>query len=284
MTYLGTANFNWTAGTLQISGSVEIGGALTNAGGTLEPYYEDENRTTSNEVGVVEILGGYNVTSANAILAIDANGATTAGVDYDQVITGVSQLVIGGTVQATYPGHVTLNGSLAVDLGYAPATGTAGDVLKIIDVENTTPGTTSGTLNGAAEGTEIAVDDYGNHQFWAKITYAGAGSGEGVNDVELYQFRRLLLGDATGPSAVPDGIVDMIDYQAWFNNYGTTGNGWNQANFDLDASGLVDMVDYTIWFNHYGLTGGGGSESVPEPATMGLLVLGAAALLRRRRS
>ena len=58
-------------------------------------------------------------------------------------------------------------------------------------------------------------------------------------------------GDANG-----DGMVDMSDYTAWFNNYGKTGAQLSDG--DFDGSGLVDMTDYAIWFNNYGV---GGAES-----------------------
>ena len=58
-------------------------------------------------------------------------------------------------------------------------------------------------------------------------------------------------GDANG-----DGMVDMTDYTAWFNNYGKTGA--TLADGDFDGNGAVDMGDYAMWFNNYGV---GGAES-----------------------
>ena len=55
-------------------------------------------------------------------------------------------------------------------------------------------------------------------------------------------------GDANG-----DGMVDMTDYSAWFNNYGKTGA--TLADGDFDGNGTVDMTDYAMWFNNYGLSG-----------------------------
>ena len=260
--YNGTSNFNWDGGMLLISGSTDIGKAIVNGGGTLSPYYEAADKSATSDVGIVEFIGGYQVTSANAVLAINANGATTPGVDYDQVRTSANPLFAGTT------GDVVLAGKLVVTLGYAPA---AGDVLTIIDPNSTT----TGTLAGAAGGTEpiTGCGTYGKHQYWAKIRYNG-GAG---NDVELYDWRRLVRAD--GDSS---GLVDQNDYTPWYYNYGLSGKTWAQGNYDLDANGLIDMTDYQEWYDYYGQSAAGAGE-VPEPATMGLLALGAVALLRRRR-
>ena len=73
-----------------------------------------------------------------------------------------------------------------------------------------------------------------------------------------------------------DGLVDQADYTIWYNHYGAN-SGWTEGDFSGD--GLVDQADYTSWYNHYGA----GGSSVPEPATLSLLVLGGLAMLRRRR-
>ncbi|MFB3892804.1 MAG: hypothetical protein ACE15C_12355 [Phycisphaerae bacterium] len=92
-----------------------------------------------------------------------------------------------------------------------------------------------------------------------------------------------------------DGIVDMNDYITWFNSYGRTGVGWQQADFNGDN--LTDMADYIVWFNHHGQTGPGGAalsggdeasspaeSSAPEPGAICLLLAAALATIRRRAS
>ena len=56
---------------------------------------------------------------------------------------------------------------------------------------------------------------------------------------------------------------------------------------DADGSGLVDVADYQVWFNNYGASmagvPAGGATAAPEPASLALLALGSLAILRRRK-
>jgi hypothetical protein len=68
--------------------------------------------------------------------------------------------------------------------------------------------------------------------------------------------------DGTGPGGVPDGIIDVLDYQFWKMHYGTVGPGAGSGS-GAEVAGLT----------------------VPEPQTAYILVMGSAfALLRRARS
>ncbi len=81
-----------------------------------------------------------------------------------------------------------------------------------------------------------------------------------------------------------DGDVDLRDFLALRRNFGTTGTTWAMGDFDAD--GDVDAFDYVALKRHCGLGRGdwsAGEKPVPEPAAGLLLLLGAAAGLRRRR-
>jgi autotransporter-associated beta strand protein len=78
-----------------------------------------------------------------------------------------------------------------------------------------------------------------------------------------------------------DGVVDAADFITLKKNFGTaTGAGVTAG--DFNASGTVNWADLNILTN--GMAGTGGAPAVtPEPATLGLLMVGALAVLRRRR-
>ena len=87
-----------------------------------------------------------------------------------------------------------------------------------------------------------------------------------------------LVGDANG-----DEVVDAADYILVKQNMGTSGHADN-TNGDLDGNGTVDWEDLQklmIGMN----SGTGETQTVPEPATLFImLAAGLPALLKRRRS
>jgi hypothetical protein len=100
--------------------------------------------------------------------------------------------------------------------------------------------------------------------------YTGANSWViGVDDVALTAGVALLPGDANG-----DHKVSFADYVILEQNFGKTGMTWAQADFNND--GKVSFADYVLLEQNFG-------KSIPEPATIGLLIAGGLAMLRRRR-
>ena len=77
--------------------------------------------------------------------------------------------------------------------------------------------------------------------------------------------------------AVPGGAVDFGDWQTGF----PTASGATHGDGDAD----VDGFDFAIWQADFAYPPAAPPEPglTPEPATLGLLLLGGLALLRRRR-
>lgn len=89
-----------------------------------------------------------------------------------------------------------------------------------------------------------------------------------------------LLGDYDN-----DGVVGAGDYTAWNQTFGmlvTPGTG-----ADGNMNGVIDAGDYVIWRSNRGTAllpgAGSGAVTIPEPASIALLLFGGAFLLPRRR-
>ena len=87
-----------------------------------------------------------------------------------------------------------------------------------------------------------------------------------------------------------DGVVDTVDFNYLASSFGG-GGVW--AGGDFDYSGVVDSLDFSKLAANFGkaspipgaaLGGAAGAGAlVPEPASVGLIGFGAAALLSARR-
>ena len=94
----------------------------------------------------------------------------------------------------------------------------------------------------------------------------------------------LVKGELSGSipgDADENGVVDASDYIVLKTNIGQA-SGATTADGDFDEDGDVDWHDLQLLQAHYGETNEG-AGAVPEPATLGLLAIGAMALIRRRR-
>lgn len=134
----------------------------------------------------------------------------------------------------------------------------------------------------------VVVSDRG--QLWN----AGAGQWE-VNDWDFTYTVDGVAGISTGDieiaSFLPgdtnrDGDVDAWDIQ-WIlgaNSY-ENGGGWSWDEGDFDGNGLVNSADIQMILDHgqYGQRVAQALHAVPEPAALALLVLGATAVVGRRR-
>ncbi len=83
-------------------------------------------------------------------------------------------------------------------------------------------------------------------------------------------------GDANG-----DGVVSADDYASIQANFGSANDTGIFG--DADGDGVISANDYASVQSNFGATTGMGSVSVPEPATLSLLVIGGLAMLKGRR-
>ncbi len=101
---------NNPGGVFKASGTF-LSANFANAGGTLSPGYSP---------GILNFIGLEDFT--NSIIAIEVNGKTTAGADYDQLnVTGIA----------------TLGGTLALSVNYAPANGDQITILSATAISGT---------------------------------------------------------------------------------------------------------------------------------------------------
>ena len=188
----------------------------------------------------------------------DGIGTLTLDGDFSNRPNGTLEIEIGGTTAGTefdqfiIDGTAFIGGELDVqlfDLGSGTFQPQAGDLFEILTTTNGVSGTFD-TLSLPA-GTDWNV---------------------------LYQANAIVLEFAAFTSLPgdfdADGDVDADDFTAWQNGYSTQ-SGALVANGDADNDGDVDGDDFLAWQSNYAPNSGSASlaSAVPEPTTLGLLVL-----------
>jgi hypothetical protein len=100
--------------------------------------------------------------------------------------------------------------------------------------------------------------------------------GANPNNIAATQWLQQFVGTAVYPLAGDfnrDAIVDAADYVLWRKMAGRYVLQYSGA--DGSGNGIVDQADYNVWRSWFGATPGGGAgsvASVPEPASIVLLI------------
>jgi fibronectin-binding autotransporter adhesin len=288
-----TGNTTVSGGTLTIPGFDSIAsttttvasGATLNLTGTLSAGFPAliSNGTTNigpSGSGILTRTFGTITLGSNGIIAV-ADPAIANHANRNLIIT--SALNFGGSSSAGWTGKLDLAGNdmivhvgglndinSQVAQGYTQTggflTGTAG-IVSSTSANDPTALTTLGVARPS--GTMFDGQTVSNTDVLVKYTYYG--------DANL------------------DGHVDGTDYSVIDTNNGmTSGALWSQGDFNYD--GKVDGSDYSLidnTFNQQSVAGLAaeiatntseiaGGAAVPEPASVGLLMIGAIALLSRR--
>jgi hypothetical protein len=272
-------------GTL-LTGSGSIGG-LASTGGTINP-------------GLIGSGAGATLT-VNGNVSFNSGSLSHLVIDMVGVTTTNGGMPAYDTVVAT--GTVTGLNNLAVYIAGMPEVPSVnfqpGKFAAGFDVLHSTGNLTGTTFNAANFDTDYT---------WWKATPSISADG---HDVIVTVTWAAIPGDVSGPSGKPDGVVNGYDYGTltanWFTTSGLTWLTGDVSGPTGDPDGKVDGYDYGTltanWF-HAPIsppssdgwvpptdTGddavvvppSSGMVSVPEPATVTLLVLGGIALIRRRR-
>jgi autotransporter-associated beta strand protein len=278
-----SVTFNNSTGNYVVSGTGGIAGT-----GSLTKMGSDMMTLST----VNTYSGGTTVSAGKLIIGVA--GALPAHSSVS--ITGGSLQLASGTGGETLSSLSITAGTLDivnnhVILSYAAGTQTATDASirgYLISGRNggTWAGTTGITSSAAAANSHYAI----GYADGADHIVAGLSSGQ----IEL---KYTLLGDAD-----LDGVVTGSDFTALVGNLGKSGRVWDQGDFEY--SGSVTGSDFTDLVGNLGKSATGADvvlpaadyaaidafaaanglmADVPEPATIGLMVLGGIGALGRRR-
>ncbi|HRK31588.1 MAG TPA: autotransporter-associated beta strand repeat-containing protein [Tepidisphaeraceae bacterium] len=301
---------------IEAGGALELTGGLTFAGETLSIAGLGEGTASAglgidaqagalrNRTGNNTWTGAVTVNGADAFIAVD--GATTLALSGGVSGDASSSARVGSTVA---PGTLVTShvrtGGLAVDAG--------GKVVISAD------GTSAGRSNiGSLSVATAQVDITNNAAVLSAVTLAdaralivsgrngGAWNGNGINSSTAAANPATAIGYALA-SSVPataifgttsgtdvlvrytlqgdadlSGGVSLDDFTALAAAFGNAG-GWSSGDFNYD--GVVNLDDFTPLAANFGnsLPGDVARGAVPEPTALGLVAIGVAGLLRRRR-
>jgi autotransporter-associated beta strand protein len=307
-------------GTASQTRLLTLGGTNTGANTFSKVIGNNTSATSLTKAGTgTWVLGGTNTytgatTISGGTLLVNGNQSAASG-----AVAVNANGTLGGI--GTIGGAVTVNASGTLAPGNRALTTPAAGTLKIANAVNLASGTTEmrlfsptesdklwqSTAGGLTYGGILKITDLDPVAFavgnnWDLFDF-DSRSGTFSNNAELdtvggTYLPLLITGQkwnfdyATGVLSVVssnlpgdtngDRVVDAADYLAVKQNLGRTG-GASLGQGNLDGDGDVDWDDLQLVMTNFGTGSGTAPTTTPEPATLGLLAIGALAVLRRNR-
>ncbi|HEX4416019.1 MAG TPA: GH25 family lysozyme [Lacipirellulaceae bacterium] len=295
---LSSPGFDYAAPTVTLSGG---GGNGATAAASSSPVL-----TLNNNRGIsLTANGGTLAQTAGATLVVKAPISSTGSGSLTK--SGPGMLVIGGT--NSYTGGTVVSAGVLTVSGASATLGTGN-----VTVQGTTFGTALAIENGVGSaiddsatlsllgGGVAGVTDQGYANLGAGVnevvqalslggvpqspgTYGATGSGAGHTSDEFFAGAGLISVVSLAGDFNVDGIIDMADYVLWRASVGQPA-----GTLVNDTTGAAVGDDqYNLWRSNFGnqLAGGSGSQvsgaAVPEPSSMGLIILGLTVMASRRR-
>ena len=153
------------------------------------------------------------------------------------------------------------------------------------DNENVNSASGSGT--GGEVGLGITYDDISN----LLILNVGWGAGKGFTDLTGTVTAAHIHAAANNLFTTNGGVIVGLDGATPGFSSSPTNGGWTNTQVTLTAPQETQLLNGQLYLNAHTAANGGGEirgnlvpAPVPEPATVGLLAIGALAVSRRRRT
>jgi hypothetical protein len=284
---------------LTVTGNTAINGATPGSiyiqsntnGPVLYPMYNVVVRNNSVQAGIQCVAGNYSNAATSDGNIVDGNtGSGSINYTPTSVAIGTNPgLTLAPGTTATWVNqgpdvaitsptmYANATSNVTISVAASDADGT------VSKVEFYTQGNAAGSLAMVKIGEDTNGADgwsfnYSGLTYGADYMIAAKATDNGGKTWASYPvyFQARLDGDAN-----LDRYTDVIDLGLLATNYGKgIGAKWGQGDFNGD--GKVDVIDLGLLATKYGQGPAAVGDVIPEPATMSLIAIGLAGLLRRR--
>ena len=235
---------------------------------------------TANQIVTIQVSGGEQIAGEDFVAQIGDGGAFNGGSNTKPSLTNVD--IINGTILAS-----NNNGAFGDPHGTNPPGSNAAHPL--IWVDGTT--TSTGTVVASGLFATLTIDTTGLNSGTFPLILTGVANTLGHFDTTLRDANgdsipltvsngSLTLSLAPHGDYNNNGVVDAADYVVWRKNENTMNSLPNDPN-----GGTIGATQYNIWRVNFDQVAAAGaiSGAVPEPANLGILLLGTLVISFRRR-